>query len=71
VLSSTNVVNGATVPKLRPVQIKAGITDGISTEVLEGLEEGDQIVTGLLSGGDSGSRQNTPNPFGGGPFRRF
>jgi HlyD family secretion protein len=53
------------------VQIKVGITDGISTEVMDGLQEGDQIVTGMLSG-DNASRQNAPaNPFGGGPFRRF
>jgi HlyD family secretion protein len=57
--------------KLKPVQIKVGITDGISTEVLDGLEEGAEVVTGLISGGDT-ARQNTPaNPFGGGPFRRF
>ena len=31
---------------LKPVQIKTGISDGISTEVLEGLKEGDVVVTG-------------------------
>jgi HlyD family secretion protein len=57
--------------KLKPVQIKVGISDGISTEVLEGLDEGMQVVTGMLSGGDITTRQNAPsNPFGGG-FRRF
>jgi len=29
-------------PTLQPVQIKTGITDGINTEVLEGLSEGDK-----------------------------
>ena len=33
-------------PKLQAVQIKTGISDGISTEVLDGLKEGDQVVTG-------------------------
>src|SRR5437667_7199850 len=33
--------------KPRPVQIKTGISDGIVTEVLDGLSEGDQVVTGL------------------------
>ncbi len=59
-------------PQLKPVQVKLGITDGISTEVIEGLDEGMQVVTGMLSGGDASSRQGAAaNPFGGGPFRRF
>jgi HlyD family secretion protein len=58
--------------KPRPVPIKVGISDGINTEVLEGLEEGAQVVTGTISTGEAGSRTGpTGNPFGGGPFRRF
>jgi HlyD family secretion protein len=54
-------------PKL--VKIKVGISDGISTEVVDGLEEGAQVVTGIISG--AGSVAAGPNnPFGGG-FRRF
>ena len=37
--------------KLQAVQIKTGISDGISTEVLSGLNEGAQIVTGAVSTG--------------------
>jgi hypothetical protein len=37
------------------VTIKAGITDGSSTEVIEGLKEGDVLITGI----------NTPNMAGG------
>jgi HlyD family secretion protein len=37
--------------KLQAVQIKTGISDGISTEVLSGLDEGAQIVTGAASTG--------------------
>jgi HlyD family secretion protein len=57
--------------KPKPAQIKVGITDGKETEVLDGLQENDQIVTGLILSAD-GSRTGTPaaNPFGGG-FRRF
>ena len=53
--------------KLHPVQIKIGISDGTSTEVVSGLNEGDEVVTGLTvaSGGGSGSI----NPFAAG--RRF
>jgi len=58
-------------PKLTPVQIKVGISDGASTEVISGLEEGAQVVTAILSSGES-PRGAGPsrNPFGGG-FRRF
>ena len=70
VLPKTDSKDAASL-KPQPVQIKVGISDGISTEVLEGLEEGAQVVTGVLSGGEAGGRPNTPsNPFGGG-FRRF
>jgi HlyD family secretion protein len=60
--------------KPTPVQIKVGISDGVATEVLEGLEEGQKVVTALLSAGESSAagRPGGPaNPFGGGPFRRF
>lgn len=70
VLSSEGDSKNGSGPKLKAVQIKTGITDGISTEVVDGLEEGVQVVTGTLSGGDTGSRP-AANPFGGGPFRRF
>ncbi len=35
-------------PKLRPVQIRTGISDGILTEVLSGLDEGAKVVTGAV-----------------------
>ena len=50
-----------------PVPIKTGISDGLSTEVLDGLNEGDRVVTGLLATQSAASR--TTNPFGG--MRRF
>jgi len=55
--------------KPQPVTVKLGITDGIFTEVTEGLAENDVVVTG----------SNTPvpttggggqNPFGGGGGQR-
>ena len=57
---------GASQPKA--VQIKTGISDNISTEVTEGLHEGDRVVTGAI-GGTTPNPAST-NPFGGGP-RRF
>jgi HlyD family secretion protein len=58
---------GADQPELKPVKIKVGISDGASTEVVEGLKEGDRVVIGTLLP-DSDSARPT-NPFGGG--RRF
>src|SRR5205809_4967947 len=40
----------------KPVQIKTGISDGAVTEVLEGLSEGDQVVTAELTGTSSSAR---------------
>lgn len=58
-ISSTNL----TVAHMKPVTIKTGITDGIYTEVTEGLKEGDVIVSGqLLTTASSADRPT--NPFG-------
>jgi len=52
----------------RPVQIKTGISDGVVTEVVEGLKEGDRVITAELA--SKASAGSTPaNPFGG--PRRF
>jgi HlyD family secretion protein len=48
--------------KPRPVEIKTGITDGIFTEVLEGLNEGDKVITGSTS--RQNQAQGPPAPFG-------
>jgi HlyD family secretion protein len=59
--------SGANRPE--PRQIKTGISDGIVTEVIEGLKEGDRVVTAELA--STGAAPSPPaNPFGGGP-RRF
>jgi HlyD family secretion protein len=50
--------------KLQAVQIKTGISDGISTEVLSGLNESAQVVTGVVSTGTQAVRPS--NPLGGG-----
>lgn len=56
-------------PQLQAVTVKLGITDGITTEVIDGLQEKDVIVTGISVPGAKAS--NAPaNPFnagGGGP----
>ncbi len=50
-------------PKLEAVQVTTGITDNIHTQVLSGLKEGDQVVTGLAIPGLTSS-QRIRNPFG-------
>ena len=54
--------------KLQAVQIRTGISDGISTEVLSGLDEGAQVVTGVMVTGPQTA--GASNPFGGGFPRR-
>ena len=59
--------SGASRPQ--PVQVKTGISDGTTTEVLDGLKEGDRVVTAELI--STAAAPSAPaNPFGGGP-RRF
>jgi HlyD family secretion protein len=54
----------------KPVQIKVGISDGINTELIEGLEENTQVVAGIIPKEGAKSGAPASNPFGGG-FRRF
>lgn len=71
----TNVATSSSV-KLKPVRVRMGITDGIYTEVLDGLAEGDTIVT-AINGSTGNSASGAQNPFGGnrgpgpGGMRRF
>jgi len=46
--------------KPTPVQVRLGISDGINTEVLQGLHNGDAVVDSIIS--------NTPITTGGGGF---
>ncbi len=50
-------------PKLKAVQVVTGVTDNIHTEVLSGLKEGDEVVTGLAIPGLT-QEQGIRNPFG-------
>ena len=53
----------------QPLQIKTGISDGVVTEVIEGLKEDDRVVTAELAS-KSPAASPPPNPFSGGG-RRF
>ena len=55
---------GSDPAKLRPRVIKAGITDGVDTEVLDGLDEGAPVVTSNLSASATSSGFGGPPPPG-------
>jgi HlyD family secretion protein len=61
-------------PALKAVTVKLGITDGAFTEVLEGLKEGDTVVTGLntptTTAAAGPQAPGGRSPFGG-PFGGF
>ena len=52
--------------KPEPVQVKVGITDSITTEVLEGLKEGDLAVVSQTGGASGSAGQQNSNPLSGG-----
>ncbi len=54
-----------------PISVKLGITDGLYTEVIEGLAEGDELVSSVTMPGATASLMQAPggaaaNPFQGG-----
>ncbi|MFZ9747852.1 MAG: efflux RND transporter periplasmic adaptor subunit, partial [Opitutaceae bacterium] len=55
--------------RLRPVSVRLGVSDGFFTEVLEGLKEGDTVITGAILPGAAPVPQGPPggssNPFSG------
>jgi HlyD family secretion protein len=52
------------------VSVKLGISDGTQTEVIDGLSEGDQVITSVFTPGSNATAAPASNPFGGGR-RRF
>jgi len=53
---------GADGAKLKPVIVKTGITDGVDTEIIEGLAEGAPVVTSTLSTSTKSSGFGGPPP---------
>ena len=49
-----------------PVSVKLGITDGVSTEVIDGLQDGDSVVTSVVLPSSAPASGPVNNPFGGG-----
>lgn len=50
--------------KLKPVILKVGITDGVDTEILDGLAEGGSVVTSALATGAKSGGFGGPPPQG-------
>lgn len=61
----------AEAPMAQAIAVKLGVTDGINTEVIEGLSEGDQIITGIQTATTGSSGSGAGNPFAPQPRRRF
>jgi HlyD family secretion protein len=59
-------------PALKAVSVRTGISDGSQTEVIEGLKEGEVVVTGLAvaetAPSTAGSMPRAGSPLGGSPF---
>ena len=55
---------------LKAMTLTTGITDGTRTEVLSGLEEGLEVVTGIIAKETAAPAAGSSSPFGGGGFRR-
>ncbi|GDY19039.1 RND transporter [Verrucomicrobiota bacterium] len=69
--SASRNEDGTMSGKPQPVQVKTGISDGAFTEVLDGVKEGDTIVTGQTASGADAAKAPAANPFGGGGMRRY
>jgi len=54
---------GGKIPK--PVQVHSGISDGVFTEIVDGLKEGDEVITGQNMSAAS-AQSGSSSPFGGG-----
>jgi HlyD family secretion protein len=56
---------------VEPVSVKLGITDGVATEVVDGLKEGDAVITAVSTSGSKSGPAPAANPFSGGQRRGF
>ncbi len=61
------LIQDGPVPKIEAVAVKLGITDGSATEVIEGLQEKDVVVTSFIAPAGASGRGGA-NPLG---MRRF
>jgi len=63
------LLGSAQKPEVLPVTVKLGITDGIITEVIEGLEVGDNLITSaLITSGKAAKASSSPTSSASNPF---
>jgi len=63
--------NDPKAPQLQAVAVKLGITDGLSTEILEGLSENDNVVTSISVANARSSAPAAGSPFAPAGPRRY
>ena len=70
-LEKETSATGPETSALKPVTVKLGVSDGVTTEVIEGLKEADVVVVGTVSAVATAAAPVSPfgSPFGG-PGRR-
>jgi len=61
---------GDPVPVAKPVRVKTGISDGVTTEIMDGLKEGDVVIIGVKGPPVPAAAAPSASPFGGGGGRR-
>jgi HlyD family secretion protein len=61
---------GDPVPVAKPIRAKTGLSDGISTEIMDGLKEGDVVIIGVKGPPAPAATAPSASPFGGGGGRR-
>ncbi|MBI3851843.1 MAG: efflux RND transporter periplasmic adaptor subunit [Verrucomicrobia bacterium] len=68
--TNTPAGGGEPVIEPQPVRVKTGISDGAFTEVIDGVKEGDDVVTAVkLPQAEAAAPPAGTSPFGGGGFR--
>jgi HlyD family secretion protein len=67
-LLEKEMVNGVEQTVLNAVQVKVGISDGTNTEILDGLKEGDVVVTVANQTNAATAMRPAGSPMGGSPF---
>jgi HlyD family secretion protein len=65
-LANEKTATGGELVVLKATPVKLGISDGTATEVLEGLKEGDVVVSGTVT--QVAAVAPAASPFGGSPF---
>jgi HlyD family secretion protein len=69
--SNTPAGGGPALPTHKSARVRTGITDGTSTEITDGLQEGDLVITSVRLPQSQQVTTPSASPFGGPGMRRF